>query len=131
MINLYIAFDKVLIVTGIDIDELLGVAISEREPAALNLHHQPVAFFKSMSHVWDSKMDGFDFSRFEWFRRFKTFTKSSPHDFCVYEHFVPPHGIGFCRIIFIIDIDIVKRKGIGKYVNQFYNKISISTTDTY
>src|SRR5580698_5368619 len=35
----------------IDIDELLRVAVGQREPGALHLHHEAVAFFEGMGDV--------------------------------------------------------------------------------
>jgi hypothetical protein len=35
----------------VDIDELLRVAVEQREPRALNLHHQPVARAEHVADV--------------------------------------------------------------------------------
>ena len=51
MINPDSRFLKILCIHIDNISEFLGIAVNQREPAALNLDHDSVTFFKQMRYL--------------------------------------------------------------------------------
>lgn len=51
MPNLNVAFNKVIVIAMIDVNELLRISICKWKPTALYLHHHPVACFEGMRNV--------------------------------------------------------------------------------
>ena len=45
-------FDEIFWLCEVDVrDERLGIAVYEREPGALNLHHQTMSFLETMQDI--------------------------------------------------------------------------------
>src|SRR5258708_17049510 len=93
MIDMDRLFLKIAVITGIDIHEFLRIAVYQGEPAALHLHHHPVAFFESMRHIRHGKADRLDLTRLErnWF--FPTLPEPSSHHLPMHQHLVPSHRV--------------------------------------
>ena len=65
MIYFYCRFLKVLVTTGVDVHHLLWIAVNQREPTALNLYHDPVAFFERVGDIIHGKFHIGNFPRYE------------------------------------------------------------------
>src|SRR5689334_11745043 len=106
MINPDVRLLEVAIVTSVYVDEFLRIAIHQREPAALNLYHDPMALFKSMRHVGHCISDRFDRIWFECLWFFEAVPIFATHDLSAHEHLVSSHRIGNERFFFGVDIGL-------------------------
>src|SRR5580658_2352752 len=77
-----------------DIQEGLRIAIRERKPGALNLHHDAMAAAKSVVHVLHREGYFLDLAGCERFRSFKTVAEFSAEWFSAHELLISAHGEG-------------------------------------
>src|ERR1700689_2659089 len=76
------------------VQEGLRIAIREREPGTLNLHHDAMAAAKSMIHVLHREGHFFNFARDERLRNLKTVAKFSAERFSAHQLLISAHGEG-------------------------------------
>ena len=70
---------------------VLWVAVSQREPRALHLHHDAVAAAEGVIDVWHGEVDLFDFSRRERLRLFKAVAEFSAEWLASHQLLISPH----------------------------------------
>src|ERR1700733_8327447 len=75
-----------------DIHELLWVAVSEWEPATLDLHHDAMAGAESVRDVGHGKSDAVGFARFERDRLFETLAEFAAERLPSHELLIATHG---------------------------------------
>src|SRR6476646_4877085 len=86
----------------VNVDKCLRVAVRQRKPGALYLHHNAMSFFKGVRYVAYFIADTFYFSRCKRFRFFVAVTVAAPEDLTMYQHFITTHRVHPYRIFFII-----------------------------
>src|SRR5579862_5635604 len=111
---------KVIIVAGGDIREYLRIPVYQREPAALYLHHDPVAFFECMVNFIELEFDLGSFSRHKRLRLLIAVPEFTAEYFGTdhaleSHHILPPGIIG--RLVIVA----------GKNVNDFDHHIGVSS----
>ena len=72
----------------VNIDKGLWVAIKHREPAALNLYHDPVTSAKGVIHVEEGECYPSHLARHEWFRVFEAVPELATHDVTTNQHLI-------------------------------------------
>ncbi len=129
MIDTDTCFLKICIPAGIDIREFLRITVTQREPAALYLDHEPVAFPERVCHVGQFKPNSFHSAWTEGFRLFKTVPEFSAEDFTSYKHLIPAQRIYSLCFPDRININPLIRKGIRENIYDLDYKISIRRAD--
>src|SRR5579871_2988101 len=107
MIDTYVTLDKVFFITGIYIHIALRVAVNQWKPGALNLYHQAMSFFETMSDRRQFKFHLLNFPWCEWLRIFITLAVTSTKNFPANQHLVTTHRVFFFRIFFSINVNII------------------------
>ncbi len=75
----------------VDIAEFLRVAIHQRKPTALHLHHNPVASAKGVTNVRHGPIDARSLSGAKWLRLFVTIAELAPHWLAAHELLIATH----------------------------------------
>src|SRR5580658_4708099 len=86
-------FDKVAVVGGVNIHKFLRIVVDEGEPRALNLDHQPVAFFEDVGDIGDGPFYLLYLAWLEGYRFLIAFAEAAAHDLAVDEHLVAAHRV--------------------------------------
>ena len=98
--------------------KLLWIARDEREPGALNLHHDPVAAAKGMIDVWQFKIERRWLVGSERLGFFEAVTEFSAEGLAAHELLVATHfnlrGIG---------VGIVEVRGVD--IDEFYDEVGV------
>src|SRR5215831_2885492 len=118
MINTNGRFLKIIFICPGYLHKFLRIAINDREPCALNHHHDAMSFFKSVSYFIHVKGNLFDLAWSEWLRIFITVSEFSAKYFGSYHSFKACHLEIFWirRWIWFI---------IRQHIDQLYNEVSI------
>src|SRR4051812_38350327 len=132
VINMNGCLLKIFVVTIVDIRKYLGIAIYQREPAVLDLHHDLMALFKGMRHIRNTERYVGWLVWNKGNRLFKAIPVLSTHDLPTYQHLVTAHRVGSrnkpavfgSRIAVIFEI-------LRKHIYHFYHKISICAAGAY
>src|SRR6202522_4487433 len=106
-------FVKILGLRGIDILELLRIAINEREPSALHLHHDPVTLLECVVNVQQREVDARGLTGLHGGRLAEASAKFAPHDIAAHEFLKGSHvrryrcdsGTRWSADVFGMDVD--------------------------
>src|SRR5262245_10101665 len=95
---------KIAVIAGLDIHEFLWVAVCQRKPAALNLYHDAMPFYKSMRHIGQLEFHAFCFIGFECFGCRIAVPVTATHDLSTHQHLITTHGIGAAGITGVVAV---------------------------
>lgn len=122
---------EIAVIRGINVDKLLRIPINQREPAALDLDHEPVAFFKGMGNIRNSPFDCLYLAGSKGDRFFEAFPEATAHDLSVYQHLVAAHGIGRAVVMTAYGHRAFRciAEIVGEYVDHLDDKIRVGAAE--
>ena len=120
---------KYTLITGIDVAELLRIAVDKREPTGLNLNHQAMTWQETMGYIWHCISNACHIARFKGFGIGKTLTELASHHLATDKQLIACHHIAWQHLHDAIAQNLSIGEIIRIYINNLDDEVRICGTD--